>query len=189
MTENIKFYPISYIMSDNLKCFFTAITNDIKLQEQLYNTKKLSDVAIIANKLGFNVKGAEVLQAQAGRVLAIITEQSDDIENLLSGLKPKTGAQWGRGGGGFLDKAGLWLYELSSELPITPIEIQINKFLNKSRQDHQLKERLLATKTFNELASLIQESGFNLTSIDLLTHQAQKILALSEADAEKVADN
>jgi hypothetical protein len=176
-------------MSDNLKSFFTAITNDVKLQEQLYKTKKLSDVSIIANKLGFNVKGSEVLQAQAGRVLAIIKEQSDDIENLLSGLKPKTGAQWGRGGGGFLDKAGFWLYELSSEIPITSIETQINKFLNKSRQNHQLKERLLTTKTFNELASLIQESGFNLMSIDLLTHQAQKILALSEADAEKVADN
>ncbi|MCC2644833.1 MAG: hypothetical protein K0R94_611 [Burkholderiales bacterium] len=189
MTENIKFYPISYVMSDKLKSFFTAITNDFKLQEQLYATKKLSDVVIIANKLGFNIKGAEVLQAQAGRVLAIIIEQSDDVENLLSGLKPRTSAQWGRGGGGFLDKAGFWLNELSSVFPITPIEAQINKFLDKSRQNHQLKKQLLAVKTFNELAALFQENDFNLTAINLLTHQAQKILALSEAEAERVADN
>ncbi len=189
MTENIKFYPKSYIMSDNLKLFFTAITNDSKLQKQLYTTKKLSDVAIIANKLGFNVTSAEILKTQAGRVLAIIAEQSDDIENLLCGIKPRTGAQWGRGGGGYLDKAGFWLNQLSATALSIPIEAQINKFLDKSSQDLQLKKNLLASKTFNELAVLIQENGFKLTAVDLLSYQAQKVLALSNDAAEIVADN
>lgn len=189
MTENIKFYPKSYIMSDNLKLFFTAITNDAELQKKLYTTKKLSEVAIIANKLGFNVTAAEILKAQAGRVLAIIAEQSDDVKNLLCGMQPRTGAQWGRGGGGYLDRVGFWLNELSATVSNTANEVEIKKFLDKSSQDIELKKRLLSSKTFNELAAIIQDSGFTLTAIDLLSHQAQKILTLSNNDAEIVADN
>ena len=189
MVENIKYYPKSYVMSDELKAFFTVITQDTKLQEQLYVTEKLSDVVIIANKLGFNVIGAEILQAQAGRVLAIIEEHSEDVKNLLSGVKPKTGAQWGRGGSGFLDRAGFWLNELSTQTTITDVEEKINKFLKLANRDLKLKEQLMASKTFNELADIIQANSFDLTAIDLLKHQAQKILALSENDANKLADN
>lgn len=189
MNENIKFYPKAYIMSDNLKLFFTAVTNDTELQEQLYATKKLSDVAIIANKLGFNVTAAEVLKAQAGRVLAIIAEQPDDVKNLLCGMQPLTGAQWGRGGGGYLDRVGFWLNELSATVSSIENEVEIKKFLDKSSQDVELKKRLLSSTTFNDLAALIQDSGFTLTAIDLLSYQAQKILALSNIDAEIVADN
>lgn len=189
MIENIKYYPKSYVMSDELKSFFTVITHDTKLQDQLYQTEKLSDVVTIASKLGFNVKGAEILQAQAGRVLAIIEEQSEDVNNLLSGVKPKTGAQWGRGGGGFLDKAGFWLNELSTPNANTDIETQINNFLKTVNEAPKLKEKLMASKTFNDLAEIIQDNGFKLTAVDLLKHQAQKILALSEKDANKVAVN
>lgn len=189
MSENIKFYPKSYEMSEELKSFFTAITTDTNLQEQLYVTKKLSDVATIANKLGFNVNGAEILQAQAGRVLAILEEQTDDVQNLVSGIKPKTGAQWGRGGGGFLDNAGFWLCELSTLTAITNIEKQINKFLDKANQEPELMKQLLKAKTFNDLDLLIQANGYDLAAVDLLSHQAQKILALEEDDAERLANN
>ena len=189
MAENIRFYPKTYQMSDELKAFFTEITNNEKLQEQLYNTEKLSDVADIANGLGFNVTGAEVLQAQAGRVLAILDEQSDDVERLTAGIKPKTGVQWGRGGGGFLDSAGYWLRALSSENTLTKVEEEINKLLANSEQDKDLERKLLDAKTFNDLAELFQEYGFKVSATDLLSHQAQKVLALSEEQAGKVADN
>jgi len=87
--KNIKYYPKNYVMSDSLKAFFIAITNDEKLQISLYNTAKLSEVADIANKLGFKVQSSEILQAQAGRVLAILDEQLEDIKLLASGLKPQ----------------------------------------------------------------------------------------------------
>lgn len=38
MSKNIKYYPTSYLMSDELKSFFTAVTNDKKLQVKLYFT-------------------------------------------------------------------------------------------------------------------------------------------------------
>ncbi|MBA2657503.1 MAG: Nif11 family protein [Tatlockia sp.] len=189
MVENIKFYPKSYQMSEELKLFFTAITNDLKLQDELSGTNKLSDVVKIASKLGFNLKNAEVLQAQAGRVLAILDEQSEDVNKLLSGLKPQTGAQWGRGGGGFLDKAGFWLNELSTPTALTAVEAEINQFLKVVNQDQALKEKLISCNSFNALADLVQAHNIQLNAIDLLTHQAQKILSMCEEDADRVADN
>lgn len=59
-----------------MKLFFTTIANDSSLQERLYFTDKLSDVASIANQLGFNVKDAVVLKAQAGRVLMLLAENA-----------------------------------------------------------------------------------------------------------------
>lgn len=35
MAENIKYYPKSYVMSDELRSFFTAITNDQNLQQEM----------------------------------------------------------------------------------------------------------------------------------------------------------
>lgn len=187
MTDNIKFYPKSYVMSAELKSFFTAVANDKKLQEQLYETKKLSDVASIGNQLGFKITGAEILKAQAGRVLAVLDEQSEDVQRLVSGVKPKTVAQWGRGGGGFLDSAGYWLNELATQNSLSDTEKEINKFLAKANRDPELKKKLMEAKTFNDVAALTQANGFNLTAVDLLSHQAQKILSLSDDEAEKVA--
>lgn len=182
----IKYYPSSYLMSDELKSFFTSVTNDKNLQEDLYLTNKISDVAVIANKLGFNIKAAEVIQAQAGRILAILEEKSDDVDNLVSGRKPKTGAQWGRGGGGFLDRAGYWLNELAAA---PDSEIQISQFLVKVNQDSDLKKNLVNSITFNDVAFLAQASGFDLTAVDLLRYQAKKILSLSEDQAEVLANH
>lgn len=189
MAENIRFYPKAYTMSEELKCFFTEVTNNSNLQEQLYATKKLSDVAKIAKQIGFNIKAAEILQAQAGRVLAILEDQSDDVQNLISGIKPKTGAQWGRGGGGYLDRVGYWLSKLSTQHALTETEKVIKKFMVKVELDVNLKNKLLNTKTFNDLAQLFHSCGFTISALDLLAHQAQKILALSESDANRVAEN
>jgi len=188
MNENIKYYPKSYVMSENLKSFFTAITNDQKLQKQLYETKNLSDVVIIADALGFSITGAEVLQSQAGRVLAIIEEQSEDVEHLTSGAKPKTGAQWGRGGGGYLDSAGYWLNQLASPTGITMIEKQVNAFIEKANQETELKKELLNASTFNDLAYLFQTNEYEITAVELLSYQSQKILALNEDEAKRVAN-
>ena len=188
MNENIKYYPKSYVMSENLKSFFTAITNDQKLQKQLYETKNLSGVVIIADALGFSVTGAEILQSQAGRVLAIIEEQSEDVERLTSGIKPKTGAQWGRGGGGYLDSAGYWLNQLASPTGITMIEKQVNAFIEKANQETELKKELLNARTFNDLAYLFQKNEYEITAVELLSYQAQKILALNEDEAKRVSN-
>lgn len=186
-SENIKFYPKSYSMSDEMKRFFTEITTNTKLQEKLFVTDKISDVSDIASDLGFNLKASEVLQAQAGRALAIIDEVPDDVPRLLSGQKPKSGVQWGRGGGGFIDNAGFWLQELASKDALNEVEVQVNDFLKIVDQDESLKTRLLEAKTFNALADLFQSSSFELSAVDLLSHQAQKVLALSEADADFLA--
>lgn len=74
--EKIRYYPKSYVMSENLKAFFIAVTNDKRLQQQLYETQKIIDAAVIAQQNGFHVEAVEVLKAQAGRVLAILEENS-----------------------------------------------------------------------------------------------------------------
>ena len=80
-------------MSEELKRFFTKVTNYTDLQKQLYNTKTLAEVANIAIELGFKVRPVEVIQAQAGRTLTILDQQPEDVVYLLSGEKAKTGAQ------------------------------------------------------------------------------------------------
>lgn len=186
---NIKYYPKSYTMSEELKRFFIQVTNNIDLQKELFNTKTLAEVADIAVKLGFKIRPAEILQAQAGRTLAIIDEQPNDIIYLLSGRKAKTGAQWGRGGGGFLDNPGYWLIELATPEAITQNEVLINDFLAKVNEKTELKDKLYKTKSFNSLQQLMQKSGFDITAEELLSHQAQKILALTEDAADNMASN
>lgn len=186
---NIKYYPRSYTLSEELMRFFTQVTNDQDLQAKLNQTKTLAEVSDIAVNLGFKVRPAEILQAQAGRVLAIIKEQPKDVHYLLCGKKAKTGAQWGRGGKGYLDNPGYWLMEFASSNAFNQIEKQINAFLESVNQNQKLQEKLLKTDSINELSELMKQSGFNIQAIDILSHQAQKILALSEDTADQVALN
>ena len=51
-------------MTHLLKVFFKEISSNKHLQERLYHTKEISDVAVIANELGFKITAAEVLKAQ-----------------------------------------------------------------------------------------------------------------------------
>lgn len=187
--ENIRYYPDSYTMSDELKRFFTKVTNDIDLQKSLNNTDTLAQVADIAISLGFNVRPAEILQAQAGRVIAIIKEQPDDVKFLLSGKKAKTGAQWGRGGNGYLDSPGYWLKELGTFQISDKIQSLISAFLRKAYENAELEARLNTTNSFNSLSSLMLDYGYDLKAKDLLMYQAKKILALDEDKADKMAIN
>lgn len=185
--KNIKWYPKSYELSAELKRFLVAVSNDKALQEKLYQTNTISDVATIAKQLGYQVMGGDIMQAQAGRALAILDEGTDDVARLLSGVKPKTGLQWGRGGGGYLDRAGYWLDRLSSPQALTPIEEVINGFLAKSHKDAALRKQLMEVKHFDELAKLMQSSGCDVQAVGLVSHQAQKILALDVDLAEVMA--
>lgn len=181
-TEPIAFYPKGYSFTEEMTRFFTHITNDESLQQQLRQTKTLLEVADIANGLGFDVSGAQILQAQAGRVLAMIDEHTDDINRLISGQVPHTGAQWGRGGGGYLDDAGTWLKLLASDHTINAMDDQVNQFL-LTPQAKQLNQ----AKTFQALETLWQQAGFKITAVDLMAHQAQKILALTPDEAQALA--
>lgn len=176
-------------MSDSLKAFFTAITNDEKLQKKLYNSAKISEVADIANKLGFKIQASEILQAQAGRVLAILDEEIEDIKLLASGLKAKTGAQWGRGGGGFLDNAGFWIIELPFPIYVTENTTKINSFIKKIKDSPDLKDKILNAKTFSEVALFFCSNGFDISVVDLMSYQAQKILALTPDQIAILADS
>ncbi len=52
--ENIKYYPKSYTMPEELKRFLTKVTNDTDLQKQLYNTKILALNEEDADKVASN---------------------------------------------------------------------------------------------------------------------------------------
>lgn len=184
--EKNKYYPKSYVMSDSLKAFFMAVSNDKNLQQQLFETQKIADVATIAHQNGYQIEAVEVLKAQAGRVLAIIDENSEDVQRLVTGLKPKTGAQWGRGGGGFLDRAGYWLLELPQPLSSAENAQQISNIIEEIRSASLNHQELSEAKTFSEVAHVFQTAGFELPAAVLLSYQAEKILALSSDQLEKL---
>ncbi len=84
-------------------------------------------------------------------------EQSDDVQKLLLGKIPQTGAQWGRGGGGYLDRAGYWLYELYSSTLSMKTYIQINQFLEKVCHSPELKTNLFCVKHLMTLQYLLKK--------------------------------
>jgi len=69
-------------------------------------TQEVSDAAQIARSLGFRVTDAEVMLAQANRILSMPTR---DQEQTALGYQADYGAQWGRGGQGYLNATGYWL--------------------------------------------------------------------------------
>lgn len=77
--------------------------------------------------------------------------------------------------------------ELASTNAITKNETLINHFLKKAHEIAELKFKLYKTESFNSLENLMHEYGFDISAEELLSHQAQKILALSADDADKVA--
>ncbi|MBA3603891.1 MAG: Nif11-like leader peptide family natural product precursor [Parachlamydiaceae bacterium] len=77
-------------MANELNAFFTKVSTDEGLQKQLYTTKEVADVATIARDLGFNLKGADIIRAQAGRIWMLPPQE---LEIVASGEKAKSGAQ------------------------------------------------------------------------------------------------
>jgi predicted ribosomally synthesized peptide with nif11-like leader len=172
-------------MSQELNAFFTKVSNDQDLQEQLYLTKEIADVATIARNLGFKITGAEILRAQAGRVLVL---PSDELENVAAGKKAKTGAQWGRGGTGYLDNVGFWVHEfIQWGYTDVTFEPQLEAFLSKVKNDRLLQAELLLAKTCKDVARIANNHGYEVSSSNILRHQAMQILKLNDEQAEKVA--
>ncbi len=183
MTDSIRYHPKSYILSNEAKAFFAEVTADIDLQKCLYNTEKIDHVALIARELGYGVKGYEILKAQAGRVLAMLQEQPEDVKRLFAGEKADTGAQWGRGGNGYLDNAGYWLKRLSTTQVEAKMAKEVGRFVAELDDDALLME----ANSLNAAAELMREYGFSINAADLLEHQAQAILALSDESAQAMA--
>ncbi len=172
-------------MSQELNAFFNKVSSDQALQEQLYHTKEVADVAKIARNLGFNVTGADVLRAQAGRVLMLPLEE---LEKVASGEKAKTGAQWGRGGKGYLDSAGFWVNEIMEwGYTDSAFEPQLEAFLAKVNIDKALRSELLLAKTCKDIANLAHKHGYEFSSGIVLRYQAIQILKLTNEQAEKVS--
>ena len=110
--------------SSELKCFFLAVADSNDLQQQLKRTKEVADAAQIARDLGFQVTDAEVMLAQANRILCMPLR---DQEQTALGDQAEFGAQWGRGGQGHLNATGYWwnVMDRWQQLPDCPITRQL----------------------------------------------------------------
>ncbi|MBA3237432.1 MAG: Nif11-like leader peptide family natural product precursor [Parachlamydiaceae bacterium] len=172
-------------MSKELNAFFAKVTADPDLQMQLNMTNEVAEVADIARGLGFKIIGAQILRAQAGRVLML---PLDELETVASGEKAKTGAQWGRGGNGYLDNAGFWVNELMHwGYTDSANEPQLETFLARVKNDDGLQSELLLARTCKDVAILANKYGYEVSGSLVLRYQAIQILKLSDEEADKVA--
>jgi predicted ribosomally synthesized peptide with nif11-like leader len=172
-------------MANELNVFFAKVSTDENLQKQLYETKELSDVASIARGLGFNLKGGDILRAQAGRILMLSPQELDVV---ASGEKAKTGAQWGRGGKGYLDYAGFWVNEfIQWGYNDSAFELQLEKFLIKVQNDEVLKSEFISALNYIDLASVAKKAGYDFSGATVLRYQALQILKLNNEELEIVA--
>ncbi len=170
---------------NELNAFFGQVSTDEALQKELYNTKEVSDVAAIARGLGFNLKGADILRAQAGRILMLSPEE---LEIVAAGEKAKTGAQWGRGGKGYLDYAGFWVNEfIQWGYNDSAFEPQLEAFLNNVQNDEVLKAELICALNYRDVAKVAKKDGHDFSGATVLRYQALQILKLSNEEAERVA--
>ncbi len=186
--EEIKSFPVvKYIMSEAMIAFYKKIQNDPALQKQLYYTKEVSDVADIAQGLGFKVTAGEILKSQAGRLLALYEIDLGDFQEAVSGRRPKNGAQWGRGAKGYLERPGFWLLELEAFEANSILEKELKLFLSRALNDANFKKRLVATQSFEDLAQFAHECGFSFSGTSLLLLQARRILNMSLEEAERIA--
>lgn len=64
---------------------------------------------------------------------------------------------------------------------------QLEAFLSQVKGDPLLLQRFGACPNLNAIAELGAEMGFNFTGVDLVKHQAEATLRLSEADLEAAA--
>ena len=172
-------------MSQELNDFFAKVTNDQKLQKKLYVTKEVYDVSVIAKQEGFNVTGAQILRAQANRVLSL---SQDDLNLLAAGEKSKSGAQWGRGGHGYLDSAGFWILQIMDwGYSHVSENKHISDFLSQIKDDVKVRERVRVAKHHNDVAFIARDCGFQLSGMDFVRYQATQILKINDIDAETVA--
>ncbi|MCH9632955.1 MAG: hypothetical protein S4CHLAM6_13010 [Chlamydiae bacterium] len=169
--------------------FFKHLTNDKALQDRLYRTAEVVDVANIAVELGFQITGCEILKAQAGRVLEL---PQSDLDLLTAGKQAKGGAQWGRFGKGYLERPGYWIIkivDLNSKIlsQNSKFNEQFKSFINEVHHNLELKSKLQKTQTFNEVAKLTKEHDCSFSAAELLKYQARRIRELKDEEAEAVS--
>ncbi len=168
--------------SPETSAFFATIKDNPALQKRLYDTKELSDVAVIANEAGFKVSGADILRAQANRTLSLPADQQAVI---AQGRKPQSGAQWGRdGGNGYLDNAGYWMVTF---IDWGYIGTTLTSVIQAIQTHPSLRLKLSSAKIFNDVADVLNAHGYDVSAISLLQHQAQLIGELTPEQAEQVA--
>jgi len=66
---------------------------------------------------------------------------------------------------------------------------KIDSFIKKIKNSPDLKEKMVKAKTFNEVALFFCSNGFELSVEDLLSYQAQKIIALDSDQVARLADS
>ena len=64
---------------------------------------------------------------------------------------------------------------------------QLESFLKQVKADSALLNRFSACPNLNAIAALGAELGFQFTGVDLVKHQAEATLRLSESDLEAAA--
>ena len=150
------------MISPELERFFLCITGSKDLQQKLKRTKEIADAAQLARDMGFQITDAEVMLAQANRILSM---PNKDQEQTAQGDQAEFGAQWGRGGQGYLNATGHWLTMMDQwqKLPDCPI--------TQSLKTHSIS-------TDNTVADVVGRCGLN--NCELLVFLAQHILTLDD---------
>ena len=165
-------------MSYELKTFFNLVKSDPDLQTRLFNTDKMSEVSDIANEYGYQILASDVLRTQAGRVILLPHEEQ---EILAAGGKPKTGAQWGRNGKGYLDHTGHWLNTFIAWRKIPPAnEPTMEAFLEQVMEDKEVAEQLEQKTCCNDVAKFAAQLGYTFDAVLLLKYMASQVLTLNE---------
>ena len=155
--------------SSERKRFFLADADSNDLQQQLKRAKEVADAAQIARDLGFQVTDAEVMLAQANRILCIPIR---DQEQTALGDQAEFGAQWGRGGQGYLNATGYWLNVMDrwQQLPDCPITRQL---------------KTDSINTARTVADVAARCGVD--KCELLLFLAQQILTLNDEQLTVIA--
>ena len=150
------------MISPELERFFLVVAGSRDLQQQLKRTKEVADAAQLARDLGFQITDAEVMLAQANRILSMPIR---DQEQTALGDQSEFGAQWGRGGQGYLNATGHWLIMMDQwqQLP----DCQITRLL----KTHSIS----TDKTVADVASRC-----GIDQCELLVFLAQQILTLND---------
>lgn len=175
-------------MNASLKAFFKEISGNKDLQKKLYRTKEISDVAMIANEQGFNISPAEILKAQAGRLIELAASNPEEAKIATAGGKPNLGAQWGREGSGFLDHAGYWFIQFQRwECGIQSYNPELINFLLQIEKNDPLLVQVNNCKTIDGISKIAEENGFKVSSIVFLVYQCLCILSLTDENADAVA--
>ena len=80
------------MVSPELERFFLMVAGSKDLQQQLKRTKEVADAAQLARDLGFQITDAEVMLAQANRILSMPIRDQDQQRWVISLNSVRNGA-------------------------------------------------------------------------------------------------